>query len=561
MTSIGEDAFLGCCGLTSITIPNSVTSIGDRAFSSCSGLTSVTIPNSVTSIGDNAFSYCSGLTKVISRIQSPFEINENVFVRISSDAVLEVSGGTKNKYEAFKGWTRYFSAIKETFLLIVKSTPYGAVKYGDIVITNQSETYSVLGGTSVVLTFIPDDNGRLKRIALNGADITNKLTNGQYTISDIKANQNVVAEFEEDIKEVMYTGVAYTVTSLEEQTVIITAGNYRNVLTVPATFEAKGKTWSVIGVAEDALKDHQDLAAIIWEPEVAFTAEVNNPNLLLYVKAAQYAPSKIQNVVVNGQAENIVLKEASAGNDFYCPKAFTAQRISYEHSYSMTTGYQTCQGWETLVLPFDVSMIISKKGIELVPYVAWQDDSSMRPFWLYQLTTQGWKATDAIRANTPYIISMPNNEVYHSSYNVADNIQFIGNNVEVKASDKLTIGQYGNKRFVANYQNMAVNSDIYVLNVSNDWSQNTVTEVEGSAFIRALRQVHPFEAYLTLEGSAAGQRSIPIFDNDVLTDIVDVRWQKEDGRDDVWYDLQGRKLQGEPKQNGIYIFKGKKVKK
>ena len=62
--SIGRWAFTNCSGLTSVTIPNSVTSIGYGAFAGCSGLTSVTIPNSVTSIGDGAFSSCSGLTSV-----------------------------------------------------------------------------------------------------------------------------------------------------------------------------------------------------------------------------------------------------------------------------------------------------------------------------------------------------------------------------------------------------------------------------------------------------------------------------------------------------------------
>ena len=62
--SISPGAFLGCYGLTSITIPNSVMSIGDDTFYKCFDLTSITIPNSVTSIGNSAFSYCSSLTSI-----------------------------------------------------------------------------------------------------------------------------------------------------------------------------------------------------------------------------------------------------------------------------------------------------------------------------------------------------------------------------------------------------------------------------------------------------------------------------------------------------------------
>ena len=79
VTKIGGGAFFNCSGLTSLTLPSGVTEIGEGAFASCSGLTSITLPSGVTEIGARAFSGCSGLTSIYVYTEKLPKMGRDVF--------------------------------------------------------------------------------------------------------------------------------------------------------------------------------------------------------------------------------------------------------------------------------------------------------------------------------------------------------------------------------------------------------------------------------------------------------------------------------------------------
>lgn len=77
ITSIGDNAFINCYKLTSISIPESVKTINDGAFGACAYLSNINFPQGLTEIGEGAFFGC-GLT-VLTLPESLERISNSAF--------------------------------------------------------------------------------------------------------------------------------------------------------------------------------------------------------------------------------------------------------------------------------------------------------------------------------------------------------------------------------------------------------------------------------------------------------------------------------------------------
>jgi len=251
VTSIGEVAFYGCNGLTSISIPNTITSIEGWAFGGCSGLTTVTIPNSVTSIGDGVFSDCSALTSVII---------PNSVTSVGSDAFQSCSSLTSitipNKVTSIgKGAFSYCSALTSVFI------PNSVASIGDnafyvcsalSAIIMQSSTPPTLGGLSVFSNM----TSRAKLYVPFG---TKSVYNTNFGASFDSGN-NIIEGTE------FYTegGIKYVITDPinKKMTVIENTLAYTGSITVPAKVSYNSELYSVSAIGNDAFSTCNGLTSV-----------------------------------------------------------------------------------------------------------------------------------------------------------------------------------------------------------------------------------------------------------------------------------------------------------
>ena len=423
-----------------------------------------------------------------------------------------------------------FEEIPQTYYdLTVSATGNGSVSYNGTSIRNKSQRFSVAKGTNATITFTPDAGYRIKSVKVGSTDVTSNVKNNQYTVSNISANKTVTVVFEEKI--ITVDGVTYNILSAGNKQLKVVSGTIQGDFVLPETVAYDNTTWTVTAIDGGAFTDCaalqsleipatvttvgnglfagcRRLGAVVWNPAIAMTDAVlegvSNPNLLLYVAAKRLAPASVHNIIVNGVADDIILADADGGNDFHCPRSFTAAAITYSHRYGMTSGIGECRGWETLALPFDVQAI-SYGSAKLVPFSVWDGGKSSKPFWLYRLFEgQGFIPDASIRKNVPYIISMPNNEAYDASYNISGVVTFSGYNTTVEATTAMTGPTHNGKTFVPTYSELESGGTVYALNVNNQLGNHAGAFAEGSVFTSTpVRTVHPFEAYMLVKDSQA----------------------------------------------------------
>lgn len=503
--SIGNNAFDGCSGLTSVTIPTSVTSIGSNAFRGCSGLTSVTIPNNVTGIGNNAFIGCSGLTSI------------------------KVANGN-NIYDSRNDCNAVIETASNTIILGCKTTiiPNSVSSIGD---------YAFCGCTGLIYTTIPENvtsigsnsysgcsklktvsfYGKTYYMKMNGATAAKRgAFHGCTGLTSI-----IMAEGIESVEEskkisnfrllpgIEYIYIPSTVSTDLSFSELFPKSTPRTVISKSPLFQSyfnessikpsvirKGdmEFFSHVNVKEyqDSMKNKnkEDIRSVIFFAGIGedMTEEIMkegmNPNCMYYI----YNGIDLgwDNVI---DIETLTAKSIKlyGGYAFDTPISFIADNIEY--SYTPSTWADGTKGWETICIPFDAASFKASKDGFISPILL----GASGDFWLRQFVGASSKALyfsstldGTMKANTPYLVAFPGDEMGGNSLQ-GQMITFYGKNATIDAYD-LTEIQRNDKVFKGNYTKNTNNGTGWILNS------------DGNSFVASTTlDVAPFHAYIKNE--------------------------------------------------------------
>ncbi|EYA94031.1 leucine rich repeats family protein [Bacteroides fragilis str. S38L5] len=489
LVSIGVSAFRECDGLSAVVMPNTVTTLNKNAYESCNTLTTVTLSSGLQAIPDNAFRDCGSLVDV-PLPPSLVSIGTGAFEQCRS----LTSVNMPNTVTTLNNSAYYVCTNLKEVKLSENLKNIGDASFcecGNLISIDIPASVSTINShafrSCVKLETVTLHEGLQ---SIEGASFSGCKSLVSVTIPETVTSIGVEAFDNSGLRSII---IPRSVTSMGDRAF---AYSGLRSITIPET---------VTSVGGGILNGCSRLTSIFWEcnRDVPNIIDLNSTSCLLYLSHDVKCPSTWKNVIEpGGVAQTIVLKNEKR---YLCPKAFTANKISYTREFAMKTIPGKAAGWQTIILPFSVQTITDKDGNRLAPFMA-EGDGIWKRFWLRELQADGtYKDVTAIEANKPYLIAMPNAEEYASEYCISGNVTFEADNVSLGETPEIVPTDGGAYSMYGTYDWVTGTRKVYALNLDN-WSDGSVYYEKGSVFVPSLRDVAPFECYLQNNNPSASTR-------------------------------------------------------
>ncbi|MBO5678819.1 MAG: M6 family metalloprotease domain-containing protein [Bacteroidaceae bacterium] len=295
--------------------------------------------------------------------------------------------------------------------------------------------------------------------------------------------------------EVYIDSLVYAVTGIDDDA-------FRNA-TALRSITLSGNTIERVG--SKLFHGCSELIAVMWDITHPITSELFDAssyhNLLVYAPSGTAFSHPLIDegrmaLVVDGQAGTLHL---NARKPFYCPRPFVAEEVSYQRTFTQTTGKGESAGWETIALPFDVEKFEHAGKGEIAPF----GTTATHNFWLAELTDKGFQQATTLRANTAYVIAMPNHNEYGNN-TLNGSVTFSASQATIHATDEVNVSEGPELTLTPTYEPVAASDDVYALNIGAAYGNNK----PGSIFMPGRYATNAFSAYGL---PAAGTQAAPYY--------------------------------------------------
>lgn len=500
VSAILDGVFKDNTTLTTITLGSNLKSIGAHAFENCDALTSVDLPDAVTFVGRDAFRGCDNLTSF--NIGTGFENHEGNFLAYCpSMTTLTASRGNDNGYSCVDNVLTHKINRKGTYYGYIIACAPG--KEGDYTIPDLECSYITLFpysfATCEKLTSITAPN---KHIVLNDA-----LFDGDYNLRYVDMRN--VDGFKDESSS-GYTDTTVTVDRNDANSPFYGMSEYTMVYLPSGNSAASGEPNAVIGGTANQimLNDKWD-----FNPKVSPITATNGVSYSRMLK-----PDMVEITEDTGESITIEGEET------------TQLEGHYEYA---AAGY-------TCYLPY--ALTLSNENAKVYKPAETSVEAGVTTITFEQVEN------NAIEAYKPYYIVVSGS----SGVDLSTDAEVT---VSTDTGGSWKVEGYALKGTTTTIPNSTLydaNNPTYILQSDGKWHK--VPQNQPKAYIG------PFRAYFQAASASATRMLSMVFeDNGEATDIQQIRTIDADGTE-RYFDLNGRLLPGKP-QSGVYIYKGKKIKK